>query len=37
MGPIAKMGSKKALEEFVADFDAKKKKGEYPPDSEKRL
>ena len=37
MGPVARMGSKKALEDFVAEFDAKKKKGEYPPDLEKRL
>ena len=37
MGPLARMGSKKALEDFIADFDAKKKKGEYPQDLEKRL
>jgi peptide deformylase len=37
MGPIARMGSKKALEDFIADFEAKKKKGELPPDVEKKL
>ncbi len=37
MGPLARMGSKKAIEEFLADFETKKKKGELPPDMEKRL
>lgn len=37
MGPLARMGSKKAIEDFLADFEAKKKKGDLPPDMERKL
>ena len=32
MGPLGRLGSKKDIERFVADFEHAKKKGEYPKD-----
>lgn len=37
MGPIARMGSRKDLEQLVADFEEDRKKGSLPPDLEPRL
>ena len=31
MGPLGKLGSKRDLEKFIADFEQAKKKGELPP------
>ncbi|MDB5307231.1 MAG: def [Gemmataceae bacterium] len=32
MGPLGRLGSKKDIEKFIADFEQAKKKGEYPSD-----
>jgi peptide deformylase len=37
MGPLARLGSKKDLESFVADFEEAKKKGQIPPDVDMKL
>ena len=37
MGPIARMGSKKDLEQLIAEFEEDKKKGNLPPDLEMKL
>lgn len=37
MGPLARMGSKKYLEEFVYDFEEAVKKGSIPPGTEMKL
>jgi peptide deformylase len=37
MGPLGRLGSKKDLEKFVAEFEAAKKKGELPADLEPRM
>lgn len=37
MGPLAKMSSKKMLEEFVADFEEGLKKGTIPPGTQMKL
>ena len=37
MGPLARLGSKKDLEEFVAEFEEAKKKGQIPPDVETKM
>jgi peptide deformylase len=37
MGPIARMSSKKDIEQLIAEFEEDKKKGNLPPDIEPRL
>ena len=37
MGPLARLSSRKDLEQFVADFEEAKKKGQIPPDVEPKL
>ncbi len=37
MGPLARMGSKKDLEAFIAEFEEAKKKGQIPPGTEMKL
>lgn len=37
MGPLARMGSKKYLDEYIEDFEAAKKKGTIPPGTEMKL
>ena len=37
MGPLARMGSKKYLEEFLYDFEEGLKKGTIPPGTEMKL
>ena len=37
MGPLARLASRKDLEQFVADFEEAKKKGTIPPDTEMKL
>ncbi|MCZ2342524.1 MAG: peptide deformylase [Bacteroidales bacterium] len=37
MGPLARMGSKKAIEDFVTSFRKKQEKGDIPPDVEMKL
>lgn len=37
MGPLGRMGSKKELEKFIAEFEEAKKKGTLPPDLEPKL
>ena len=37
MGPLGRLGSKKDLEKFIAEFDQAKKKGEIPPGTEPKL
>ena len=37
MGPLARMGSKRAVDEFVADFRKKQEKGDIPPGTEMKL
>jgi peptide deformylase len=37
MGPLGRLGSKKDIEKFVADFEAAKKKGDLPADLEPRM
>jgi len=37
MGPLGRMGSKKDLESFIAEFEEAKKKGQLPPDLEMKL
>lgn len=37
MGPLARLSSRKDLEQLVADFEEAKKKGQIPPDVEPKL
>ncbi len=37
MGPLGRMGSKKDIESFIAEFEEAKKKGHLPPDLEMKL
>ncbi len=37
MGPLAKMSSKRALEDFIADFESGLKKGTIPPGTQMKL
>lgn len=37
MGPLGKLGSKRDLDKFIADFEKDKRKGELPPDLAPRL
>ena len=37
MGPLGRLGSRKDLEHFIAEFEKEKKKGDLPPDLEARL
>ena len=37
MGPLGRMGSKKDLEKFIAEFEEAKKKGTLPPDLEPKF
>lgn len=37
MGPLGKLGSKKDLEKFIADFEKDKKKGDLPPGIEAKF
>jgi len=37
MGPLGKLGSKRDLEKFVADFEKDKKKGVYPADLDPKM
>lgn len=37
MGPLARLSSRKDLEQYVADFEEAKKKGQIPPDTEMKL
>ena len=37
MGPLARMGSKKDIETFIAEFEEAKKKGQIPPGTEMKL
>ncbi len=37
MGPLARLGSKKDLESFIAEFEEAKKKGQIPPDTQMKL
>jgi peptide deformylase len=37
MGPLGRLGSKKDLEKFIADFEQAKKKGELPPGLEPKF
>jgi peptide deformylase len=37
MGPLGRLGSRKEIEKFVADFEKDKKKGDLPPDLEPKL
>lgn len=37
MGPLGRLGSRKEIEKFIADFEKDKKKGDLPPDLEPKL
>lgn len=37
MGPLGRMGSKKDIEKFIAEFEQAKRKGEYPSDLEPKM
>ena len=37
MGPLARLSSRKDIEQFIADFEEAKKKGQIPPDTEMKL
>jgi peptide deformylase len=37
MGPLARLASRKDLEQFIAEFEEAKRKGQIPPDTEAKL